>query len=811
MRCFKPVLAALSALTALSLSSCLMGLDPAWKSKETSVSLNLPSVSADSGDSRALIQGTGFLYIRTLGGPAGTVAPLYGPFQIDKPDFETKQIPAGTYSDILVLYSSIKLDDKKFTSLSLGTKTFREIFSLPDTDLTAWMNDKTNGVSTLDSAIDGYASAAKTGAVTILQGIRNVLPILTLKPITGGSVYQGTDGFLFNVASPAGTMTRKFFLFDGVVSGATYDHLECYLTAASPNARLGRVGLFEADGKQLSMSEPLGAVSADETKTVNAPFTGKTAYYAYIEYEGEFDVRCVGVAAPVTGGVTVSVTGSNSALAGKRAFFGIYDAIEIVDSMGPPETSAGLGIIELDLSGNGSAQAFAPGSATNPPTLLSGHKYVVFLFVDANKNYDGVQIADIPSLGDVSGIVPHHGDYVNDDPGLLDPAASFALDGKNFLPSSTYVYFVSQSGSGLGQVRSAPMSLSSALADIPKHSTETDASFELYLTESVSLSSSVTVEREVSLLSADGAQKTVGFASVSSGPAFTVTAAGANYSATYGALPYASAELILRNVVLDGTGRAAASAPAVSVTNNSVLSLGPGSGIKNSAITGGNGGAAYLDGGILYMSGSTISYCSADNGGAIYASSGSVFLGSGAVIEENKIAAEGSGGGIYLDTYSDLTLQSGSTGTFVRKNVATAGGGVYIEEGGFLYDVDKLAATVITGNTPDNLVYNMPPVTINFYSGDYPFALSGDTYNPGLEPTEAYTFGAPAGFDSYAWALNGFPLAGTGSQVSFVPAVGLDPNIWWEGPNNISVTVTKDGIPNSVTNSFTIGTYVGGY
>ena len=116
------------------------------------------------------------------------VITLYGPFQIDKPNFETKQIPAGTYSDILVLYSSIRLDDTTFTSATLGTKTFREIFSLPDAELTAWMNDKTNGLSTLDAKIDGYASSAKTGAVTVLQGIRNVLPILTLRPITAGSV-----------------------------------------------------------------------------------------------------------------------------------------------------------------------------------------------------------------------------------------------------------------------------------------------------------------------------------------------------------------------------------------------------------------------------------------------------------------------------------------------------------------------------------------------------------------------------------------------------------------------------------------------
>ena len=108
-----------------------------------------------------------------------------------------------------------------------------------------------------------------------------------------------------------------------------------------------------------------------------------------------------------------------------------------------------------------------------------------------------------------------------------------------------------------------------------------------------------------------------------------------------------------------------------------------------------------------------------------------------------------------IRSYYVLTLEPGSTDLYVRLNGAPSGAGVYIEEGGFLYDFDNLAASVISGNTPDNLVYSIPPVTINFSAGSTPFDLpeSPDTY--GMEATDTFTFGAPAGFDYYAWELNG--------------------------------------------------------
>lgn len=73
----KYLFVSLCALCALSLSlvSCFQDLDPAPSGKAT-VSLTMASLpytaTASQGSSRAVVQGSGYLYIRPLGGPAGT-------------------------------------------------------------------------------------------------------------------------------------------------------------------------------------------------------------------------------------------------------------------------------------------------------------------------------------------------------------------------------------------------------------------------------------------------------------------------------------------------------------------------------------------------------------------------------------------------------------------------------------------------------------------------------------------------------------------------------------------------------------------
>jgi hypothetical protein len=61
-----------SVFSVILLSSCAMGLEPVWKAKENAtISLEISAIgpSVDDSSSRAIIQGQGYLYIRTFSQP----------------------------------------------------------------------------------------------------------------------------------------------------------------------------------------------------------------------------------------------------------------------------------------------------------------------------------------------------------------------------------------------------------------------------------------------------------------------------------------------------------------------------------------------------------------------------------------------------------------------------------------------------------------------------------------------------------------------------------------------------------------------
>jgi len=101
----KMSLSALLVTIMTLVSACTMGLDPAWKSVGTTLSFGMGSGgSSRSAESRALIQGSGFLYIC-----ADTT--VYGPYLAAASKmFTTSDVPAGTYGSIKVVFSASVLD-----------------------------------------------------------------------------------------------------------------------------------------------------------------------------------------------------------------------------------------------------------------------------------------------------------------------------------------------------------------------------------------------------------------------------------------------------------------------------------------------------------------------------------------------------------------------------------------------------------------------------------------------------------------------------------------------------------------------------
>lgn len=674
----------------LLLSACFTGLTPAWKTGETRLAVSLPSVAdLPAAENRALVQGIGFLYLRTLGGPAGAVGPLYGPFPIDKTSFETKLIPPGRFESILVLYSSKLLDEVPVGNDGL---TFRQVFSLPDAELDPYFEHAEGVESEIDIAISGYASGAMSGPFTVAEGVRNQLPLLTLTPIGSPSIPASETGISFTVSSEGLLLERRFYRLEGIDSAAGFSALECSLTASSAGT-VGRIGLYEADGTPVGLSAPQGTTAAGGVKTVSVPFTGHSDYYLYLEYSGTFAVSCKGVYAPITGDVTVSITGGNTALKNQRAFFGIYDAADLVDYMGPPETAVGLGIISLDASGNGTAQAVAPGTS-NPPTLLAGHDYVVYLFVDMKPNYGGVTLAALTSLGDASGITPHYGDYVTSSDNTFSAGTNPTIDGRTLETYSTHVYFVSQTGGGTGALATSPVTLAAALNDAQTRLAQGGTGVEIYLSGSLTLTSSFEAAFPLSLMSAGDTPFTIDIGAITGGPAIVVPP---KYDAS-------DQYLFMRKVIIDGKG-VGRSGSAVLVDEEASFVLGPGAVIQNAKNTIGDGGAVAVTGGNFSLMGGTITKCSAKNGGGVYVTGGTtenrgtVMVSDASAVTDNT--ASTNGGGINVGPQGIVILSSMNpllAGASVSGNTAYDGGGIYIDAAGIFSDGASLAASWVTGN-----------------------------------------------------------------------------------------------------------------
>lgn len=88
--------------------SCPSGLEPSWKPEgKATITLDFStSLQGNKGESRAIVQGDGFLYIRTVGDSPSLIGKFYGPFEVSSGSvFSTTEIPAGTYASLAVIYA----------------------------------------------------------------------------------------------------------------------------------------------------------------------------------------------------------------------------------------------------------------------------------------------------------------------------------------------------------------------------------------------------------------------------------------------------------------------------------------------------------------------------------------------------------------------------------------------------------------------------------------------------------------------------------------------------------------------------------
>lgn len=124
-----------------------------------------------------------------------------------------------------------------------------------------------------------------------------------------------------------------------------------------------------------------------------------------------------------------------------------------------------------------------------------------------------------------------------------------------------------------------------------------------------------------------------------------------NEYGTYSMITIESGSLTLRNITLDGKNiQTSVDGGIVKATSGSLI-IEQGATLQKSVTTG-NGGAVYMSGGTLEMTGGSITGCSAANGGAVYVASGATMeMKSGTGSTNGSIngnSASTAGAGIYL-------------------------------------------------------------------------------------------------------------------------------------------------------------------
>lgn len=702
----RSIFALCSTITiVLVLIGCAFGLMPDKSSTATNVSLRFAGIANPDGSasSRAIVQGGGYLYIRTVGGPVGDSGPFYGPYAVSSGStFATDDIPAGTYSMIGLMYSASPLDESKTFTFNSGSYTFRQLMTLPDDQFEALVSGDDSGPedesagSSLEDFFGGQVSGGLVESVTVKKGETTEISV-TLVPMTGmGYVFDLSATQTVQIPAQA-SMTRKFFMLENIAmpTGTTAD-LSCTVTPASGSTvTLGIVALYDGSGKLIVAHPAVGTVSEGKTYTATASSGGD--FYLYIEYQSAAAVTLsfAGVEVPVTEvpGLTVTFAGG-SGYASKKLFFGLYDTATMDPAQfmnGLSGVPSGLGLMTLDANGSGSAQAYEIGSTT-PYIPVAGHVYIVSGMIDMDDTYSTISSAADVTADNIGLIMPGYGDVANE--GYVFPATSIsmtvAIDPVEMTLTEDYVYFVSNGGGGDGSKPSTPMFFADAIAQANLHTTSDSM---IILMDAVTESATHTIQRPVSIVSAYSTGATLNLSGTPASSFFTLNA---------------GSELRLDNVTVDGLAYTAGIFSAFSVSADASLTLWNGSEIKNvQPTTAASGAAIYVyGGGSLQIVNSSITNCSTPgNGGGIYlaydsgASKGSSLFLSGTSVISGCLGYNG--GGVFIGTASSIYIDPTFGTPSITGNTATSGGGgVYGDSGSVITDPGSIAAsTVIVGNT----------------------------------------------------------------------------------------------------------------
>ena len=654
------------AVLVLLTLSCSMDLEPV-KAGDTAVSFTigtlLPPANAftlpDSAASRAVAPGLGYLYIRTVGGPTGSNGPFYGPFSLASGDtFTTTNIPAGTYEGIGILYATERLDDLT-TEWEGQTRTFAELMRLPDDKFKLLTDDAdlVDGPAPLDLLLDGRASGEMLSPVTIVANKNNPLS-LTLVPLCGASRIIMSEIPTENVYTETGDsnrIIRKFIEIDGIVLPPEYTgNLICTI-AADGSPYIGTVAMFGEDGRQVGTTTTINA-ALTANRTVSVPWTGDDTYYLYIEYRAaSLSLAFSSDEEPVVveeGFITLNIAGGTpnaKVLAGISPYTG----------EGTEEQPA-VAVVVMTLDGTGSGSAQFVDIETGEPYQFPAGQWFLNGFIDVNENYSDITAGE--PLASILDIEPHHGDLTFE--GLLPTTDGTDMDLpviSEFDTENTYIYYISQTGTGDGQRVATAMSLADFVTELSTGGQL--RSIHAYIIDDIQM-------KETAMLTIDNVDDVV---LSSLDPADTNAILVDLYAFI---TVHTASTLALHNITIDGS-KIDSSSPLSMVYGT--LILDDKATLQNRINNEGPGGVVVMDGGTLIMNeGSVITNCTGGAGGGVglysdISSTPATFTMNGGMISG---CMSDFGGGISAEGYVKTTLNGGTISACETEG--GNGGGIYI-------------------------------------------------------------------------------------------------------------------------------------
>ncbi|HKL85355.1 MAG TPA: hypothetical protein VJ861_03375, partial [Treponemataceae bacterium] len=274
--------------------SCPSGLDPSWKNNNKPIfSLDFSNSSlSDGAGSRALIQGEGFLYIRTVGSATGIKGSFYGPYTVlPGKTFSTTEIPAGSYTGLAVIYSATEANSVKV--LWNGEDfTFSQFMNLPDAEFMEVVDAGEEAEEfKMEEFFDSDASGNMIQNVTITAGQENTVKI-TLEPmVQAGNKgnFEGNDGELQTLDFPleSETVKKQFFALGNAPSGVF-----SYTTShqGGENIVIQKTALYDWRGNFLTTWNSAESIENPNSFDLPTNLENKDLYF-YIEYSGDITLR----------------------------------------------------------------------------------------------------------------------------------------------------------------------------------------------------------------------------------------------------------------------------------------------------------------------------------------------------------------------------------------------------------------------------------------------------------------------------------------------------------------------------------------